>query len=315
MQSKTYILYKWDIVTPKLWQKHSLFAKLIVKQYNSMQWLILLYRTSLGITCNTKKQYVPQIKHWWDCGLPATINLSVILNRVQCQQITGIKAENKVIKPEQGEWPGEVLITQCWFCGSPVGEGQDWAGCTLAQGQRIPLFVLNLLPVPVLAETNSASVTAIPACGPLSAVTASPPLSYLTILYHFTSVLFHQQYEQQWREHLSGPWPSVYLCWDNVVLPKIWLPVFAVIANVTVTGVMRVTVMGMCVTLQLRWRWFFPPVVPHRLSVRLVVRTTFALSVCISRYSCMRDMLQPSCFLYSLTWEFLLTSAKRFGIW
>ena len=37
---------------------------------------------------------------------------------------------------------GEVLITHHWLSGCLVGEGQDGAGCTQAQGHHIPLFVL-----------------------------------------------------------------------------------------------------------------------------------------------------------------------------
>lgn len=110
----------------------------------------------------------------------------------------GIKAENKAIKPEQGEWPGEVLITQCWFCGSLVGEGQyraRWDRMYQGTGStHSPLCSLSLgLPAHARsAETNSASVTAIPACSPLPAITASPPPPppFLIHPFSFLSFLF-----------------------------------------------------------------------------------------------------------------------------
>lgn len=88
------------------------------------------------------------------------------------------------------------------------------AGCTQARGHHVPLFVLHLcsfLPVPTFAETNLASVTAIPARKPSACrcQQVSPLLSYLFILYSTISLLF---YQQQWKEQLSGPQAWVCLC-------------------------------------------------------------------------------------------------------
>lgn len=61
--------------------------------------------TLVNLMLQTETQYC--WKKQTTGGLSATINLSVIPNRVQCQQITGIKAENKVIKCEQGGVQGK----------------------------------------------------------------------------------------------------------------------------------------------------------------------------------------------------------------
>lgn len=103
----------------------------------------------------------------------------------------GIKAENKVIKPEWWQRPGEVLITCCWPSVSPVGEAQDGAGCTQAQGHFVPLFVLPLRkPTPRLSLPSPHAVLRLPSL-------PVPFAIYLFILCSVISLLpFHQQYKQ-----------------------------------------------------------------------------------------------------------------------
>lgn len=70
---------------------------------------------------------------------------------------------------------------------------------------RSPLCSLSLL-LPAranLAETNLASVTAIPTHNPPPAITSSPPPlppPHLFMLYSIVSLLLYQQHEKQWKE-------------------------------------------------------------------------------------------------------------------
>ncbi|MEQ2157540.1 hypothetical protein GOODEAATRI_002809, partial [Goodea atripinnis] len=109
--------------------------------------------------------------------------------------------------------------------GSPVGEGQDGAGCTQARVTTFPsLFCLcAFLPMPALRKpTSHLSLPAVPAalCLP------SPAVIFLFVICSFTVILscllFHQQNGSQWKEHLSGPQQPVYLYQTHLkaTLPK-----------------------------------------------------------------------------------------------
>lgn len=160
-----------------------------------------------------------------------------------------------------------------WLSGSLVGEGQDGAGCTQAQGHRVPLFVLPLwafLPMPALRKpTSHLSLPSLPAalCLPLPPALRLLSLLLLLLIDPLSILSFHYSRSTSSISNNRGNICRghrrrlIWVEWfQRRVLLKIWLPGVSSTQTVALSFVgrgsssrsMRVTATRMCVTLQLR---------------------------------------------------------------
>lgn len=125
-----------------------------------------------GRVQESKFETTDREKNWHSYGDRFPICINCVVSRVQCQQIRGIKAENKIIKFEWCHWskgsvhdPQRILCVSGW---RGTGPGQDAPRHTGSPHSF--LFSLSLwafLSVPATVESYHASVTAT-TCGYLS---------------------------------------------------------------------------------------------------------------------------------------------------
>ena len=221
-----------------------------------------------------------------------------------------------------------MLITQRWLSDSLVGEGQDGAGCTQAQGHCVPPLCSPTLGLPAHAspaETNLCICHCHP-CPRPSACHYHQPSCLLLLLFliriHVSNLSFHFSRSTSSISNNGGNFRQShsrqFICVELVSRRRraSWksgyqtFPVLYERVALSVCG-------DECSSVSLyacdrdKWcawpcSWDDVSCLPSRvLNSHIVsawdccVRMMFALSACISRFSDMREMLQPWCFLHS----------------